>query len=101
MLTADTDNFSHSVAKDDALCFLIMYFNRYFRLTGAVADNISTNEQIPRIGVLSVQCYLRAPELLLEHLSLLPRTNMMTTSGVLICVSDYDSRITAADMRCY
>ena len=56
-----------------------MYFSRYFRLTGAVADNIAVNEQIPRIGILSVQSYLRAPKLLQEHHSLLPRTNVMTT----------------------
>lgn len=47
-----------------------MYFSRYFRLTGAVAVNIAINERIPRICVLWVQSYLRAPELLLEqHLS--------------------------------
>jgi len=53
----------------DALCLLIMYFIRYCWLTGAGTENFSINEQIPRIGLLSVQCKLRAPELLLEQKS--------------------------------
>jgi len=46
-----------------------MYFIRYCWLTGAGTENFSINEQIPRIGLLSVQCKLRAPELLLEQKS--------------------------------